>query len=191
EVDHLPGLGVEVTRPDLGSVLHLLDGSTGALATRFLRPLRSLVLVLPVVHDATYGWVGLVRHLDQVVILLAGDGQGLWQGLDPDLLTVSTHEADLAGTDAVVDAGLVSSYRRSLLVKIPCLLWFGTALRITRKRYLPGGDAPTRGNGRPKTSATPMRRQPEVTARCSTTRAHQRWSGGGRAPLARSVVAPM
>src|SRR3546814_11038186 len=105
-------------------LLHLLDRSTRALATRFLGPLRSLVLVLPVVHDPAHGWVGLVRHLDQVEILAAGDGQGLGQGLAPDLLTVGTQEADPPGEDAVVDAGPVTIFCQKHHVKFSVLPWF-------------------------------------------------------------------
>jgi hypothetical protein len=61
----------------------------------------------------------LSRDLHQVEIELTGPAQGLWQGLDPDLLTIRADETYLSGADAVVDPGLVvgrRSYRRSLLM---------------------------------------------------------------------------
>jgi hypothetical protein len=61
----------------------------------------------------------LGSDLDQIQVELAGACESFWQRLYPDLLTVSTDEANLAGTDPVVDPGLVvsrRSYRRSLLM---------------------------------------------------------------------------
>ena len=56
------------------------------------------------------GRVGVGRDLDQVELLLAGLGQRLGQGPDPELLAVGADEEDLAGSDAVVDPDLVCSY---------------------------------------------------------------------------------
>ena len=62
----LPGLGGEVARTNLGSILHLLDQNVGRLLARFLGPLGLFVLELPVVHDSAYRRIGLVGHLHQV-----------------------------------------------------------------------------------------------------------------------------
>ncbi|HSH46544.1 MAG TPA: hypothetical protein VK966_11940, partial [Longimicrobiales bacterium] len=71
---------------------------------------------------------------------MACDRERFGQWLDPDLLSVRTDEAYLAGADPIIDAGLVRSYRRSLL-STPVLLWLGNvvvvrtqALFHTRKR---------------------------------------------------------
>ena len=120
ELLHLLGLGVEVARADLGPVLHLLDDDVGALLARLLGLLGRLVLVLAVVHDPADRGVGLVGHLDQVEVQVPGDGQGLGQGPDADLVSVGSHQADLAGADPVVDPGLVvgrRSYGRSSFMR--------------------------------------------------------------------------
>ena len=137
ELLDLLGLGVEVAVPDLGPVLHLLDHDVGALATGFLGPLGGLVLVLAVVHDPTDRRVGLVGHLDQIELELAGHGQRLGQRSDADLLPVGRHQAHLAGSDPIVDPRLVvrgGSYRRSLLIdaQVLSVAWVGPVR--TRKR---------------------------------------------------------
>ena len=86
ELLDLAGLGVEVAAADLGPVLHLLDRRRWCSCGGFLGLLRGLVLELAVVHDPTDRRVGLVGHLDQVEVELPGDGQGLGQRLDADLL---------------------------------------------------------------------------------------------------------
>jgi hypothetical protein len=69
-----------------------------------------LVDVPAVVHDPADRRVGVGRDLDQIELLLAGPGQRLGQGADPQLLAVGADEEDLAGSDAVVDPDLVCSY---------------------------------------------------------------------------------
>jgi hypothetical protein len=88
-----------------------------------------LVLVPAVVHDPAHGWVGLVGHLDEVEAQFASLRQCLGQGLDAQLITFGTDEANLAGADAVVDLGFVAGgcYRRSLLVNA---LLFSLALGL-------------------------------------------------------------
>ena len=121
ELLDLAGLGVEVAGADLGPVLHLLDRDVGALAAGLLGLLRRLVLVLAVVHDPADRRVGLVGHLDEVEVQLTGDGECLGQRLDADLRAVGSDQADLTGSDAIVDPGLVvarrRSYGRSLLMR--------------------------------------------------------------------------
>jgi hypothetical protein len=61
----------------------------------------------------------LGRDLDEVEVELTGACESFWQRLYPDLLTVRTNEANLAGSNPIVDPGLVvgrRSYRRSLLM---------------------------------------------------------------------------
>ena len=159
----LAGLRVEVALRDLGPVLHLLDGDVAGLAPGLLGLLGRLVLVLAVIHDPADGRVRLSRHLDQVEVCRSGDGKGLGQGLDADLLTVRTDEPHLAGANAIVDPGLVvrrRSYRRSLLIdaQTPPYAWF---LRSGQ----PGGRPPKTTNGRrgKPTSATGRARATDRT----------------------------
>jgi len=77
KLGHLPGLGVEVARTDLGPVLHLLDPYMDRFTPRLLGPLGRIELELPVVHDAAHRWVGPGSDLDEVQVQLPGDGQGL------------------------------------------------------------------------------------------------------------------
>ena len=108
ELLDLAGLGVEVAGADLGPVLHLLDRRRWcSCLPGFLGPLGRLVLVLAVVHDPADRRVGLVGHLDEVEVELPGHGQRLGQGLDADLVAVGADQAHLAGSDAIVDPGLV------------------------------------------------------------------------------------
>jgi hypothetical protein len=61
----------------------------------------------------------LGSDLYEVQVEVTSTCESFWQRLDPDLLTIRTDEAYLAGTYAVVDPGLVvgrRSYRRSLLM---------------------------------------------------------------------------
>ena len=57
------------------------------------------------------GGLACRRHLDEVEIELAGDGECLGQRLDAELRAVGSDEADLAGSDAVVDPRLVGRRR--------------------------------------------------------------------------------
>src|SRR4029450_8044166 len=77
------------------------------------------VLVLAVIHDPADGRIRLGSDLDQVEIGFSGNGQGLGQGKNADLLAIRTDQPHLASADAVVDPGFVvgrRSYRRSLLI---------------------------------------------------------------------------
>ena len=82
------------------------------LAAGLLGLLSRLVLVLAVVHDTAHGRVRLGGDLDEVEIELPGDGQGLGQRLDADLLPVVSHQSDFAGPDPVVDPWLAVGRRR-------------------------------------------------------------------------------
>ena len=119
ELRHLPGLGVEVARADLGPVLHLFDARAGGLAPGLLGPLGGIELELAVVHDPAHRGVGVGGHLDQVEILLAGDVERLRQGFDPQLGPVGVNQSDLPCPDPLVHPVLggvmCSSYRASLL----------------------------------------------------------------------------
>ena len=66
-----------------------------------------LVLVLRVIEEARDGRTGLGSDLDQVEITLLSHLERLLRLDDPDLLAVLVDEADLADTDALVDARLV------------------------------------------------------------------------------------
>src|SRR4030095_2999517 len=86
-------------RPEL-QLLQL--GRSLRLARCLLLPL--FVLVLPVVHDATYGRVRGGGHLDQGQARLLREGhRGLW-GHHPELRPVGSDQADLAGADPLVYA---------------------------------------------------------------------------------------
>jgi len=78
--------------------------------------------VLAEVHDAADRGVGPGCHLDEVEVELTGDGEGLGQQFDAELFAVGVYEADLAGTDAVIDArigGGAGCYSTSLPVSWP------------------------------------------------------------------------
>ncbi len=64
-----------------------------------------LVAVLAVVHQATHGWDGRRRHLNQVKTALARHLQRLAGGQDAELLPVLVDDPHLADADALVDAG--------------------------------------------------------------------------------------
>jgi GNAT superfamily N-acetyltransferase len=107
ELEHLPGLRLEVTRPDLRPVLHLLDADTYGLSPGLLRLLRRVELVLPVVHDPADGRIVLGCDLDEIQVHLASQGQGLGQRLYPQLVPVRVHEAHITCANTVVDPHLV------------------------------------------------------------------------------------
>jgi hypothetical protein len=74
--------------------------------------LRGFVLELAVVHDPADRRVGHRGHLDEVEIVLPGEGKGLRQRLDADLRSIRADEADLPSSDPVVDPGLGVGRRR-------------------------------------------------------------------------------
>ena len=132
ELLDLPGLGVEVSGTDLGPVLHLLDQDVCGLLAGFLGPLGLLVLVLPVVHDPTDRWIGLVGHLHEVEVEVMGHCDRLREGTDADLVTFGSDEPHLACAYAVVDPGLLVGWRcycSSLLcvTQVPFLVGYGNA----------------------------------------------------------------
>ena len=96
-----------------------------------------------------------------------GDGQGLGQRLDPELLAVGVDEADLTGADAVVDPVLVGRRGGG---DATSLLSFGPA--VVRRSHRSGertarpGRRPRHGPGAPR------------------IRHRRRWPGGG-GPMAR------
>ena len=109
----LAGLRVEVAGSDLRAVLHLLDGDVRGLLAGLFGPLCRLVLVLPVVHDATHGRIRLVRDLDEVEVELLGDRECLGQRTDAQLLAVGSNEPHLTSANTLVVAGFVTRCRRS------------------------------------------------------------------------------
>src|SRR5579875_2664278 len=119
EAAHLACLRLEVARADLRPVLHLLDADAARLAAGLLRTLRLVELELAVVHDPAHRRGRHRRHLDEVEVHLAGDGDRLRKQLDPELLAVGVDEANLTGPDAFVHPRLVgdrgSGDRASLL----------------------------------------------------------------------------
>src|SRR5215204_7804771 len=175
----LASLRVEVALRDLRPVLHLLDGDVACLAPGFLGLLRSLVLVLAVVHDPADRRVGLRRDLDQVEVCLTGDRQGLRQRFDADLLAIRTDQPHLTGADAVVDPGFVvrrRSYRRSLLIDAQNLR---THVCWTFTTSHPGRKTTTRTPGKP-TSASGLDRCDRPT-RAHGARADEPVAGWGPA----------
>ena len=102
EVLHVAHLGVEIALADLRTELHFLDRDVDGLLPRFLGLLALLVAELAVVHDPAHRWVRHRRHLDEVEVLLAGQGEGIGQGLDAELAAVGADEANLTGADAIV-----------------------------------------------------------------------------------------
>ncbi len=111
ELLDLPGLGGKVAGTDLGPVLHLLDQDVRGLLAGFLGTLGLLVLVLPVVHDPTDRWIGLVSHLHEVEAEVTCHGNRLREGADTDLVTLGSDKPHLACADAVVDPGLLVGWR--------------------------------------------------------------------------------
>ena len=98
--------------PILGRYFISLMAIGAALAAGLLGLLRRLVLVLAVVHDPADRRVGHGGHLDEVEVLLPGEGERLRQGLDADLGSVGADQADLPSPDPVVDPGLGVGRRR-------------------------------------------------------------------------------
>ena len=108
ELDRPVDLGIEVADPDLGAEADLLEFDRSRATLGFLIPLGQLVLVLAVVEEPDDGRSGHRRDLDEVEIESSGHAQCVGNRLDPELVTVRTDEADLAGPDAVVDPVLLA-----------------------------------------------------------------------------------
>src|SRR4029450_10909761 len=129
------------------------------------------VLVLAVIHDPADGRIRLGSDLDQVEIGFSGNGQGLGQGKNADLLAIRTDQPHLASADAVVDPGFVvgrRSYRRSLLIDAqtpPSHVFRGLV------GLAPGPKTTTRTPG----SRRPLRADP---LRPIDPDAHGQWTGG-------------
>jgi hypothetical protein len=69
--------------------------------------LRLFVTELAVVHDPADGWIRQRRDFDEIEIQRAGHRQRFGKGLDSDLASIGTDEADLTRTNALVVPGLV------------------------------------------------------------------------------------
>ena len=106
----LAHLGVEVAPADLGPELDLLDRDVGRLLPGLLGLLGLLVPELAVVHDPAHRRVGHRGHLDEVELEPSGHPQRFGHRLDAELVAVGTDEADLTGSDAVVDAVLFAAF---------------------------------------------------------------------------------
>ena len=102
EVLHVTNFGVEIAFADLRAELHFLDRDLDGLLARFLGLLTFLVPKLSVIHDPAHRWVRHWRHLDEIEVLLTGEGERIWQILDSKLAAVCTDEANLTGADAIV-----------------------------------------------------------------------------------------
>jgi len=69
-----------------------------------------LVLELAEIHDPADRWFGQRRDLDEIEFCFIGKRQGLADRHDADLLAILADQADLGGSDFVVDAlGLILS----------------------------------------------------------------------------------
>ena len=166
--------------PILGRYFISLIDDVGALAPRLLGLLRCLVLVLAVVHDPADRRVGLGGHLDEVEVELTGDGECLGQRLDADLRAVGSDEADLAGSDAIVDPGLVGrrrGYCRSLHSKGCSSRVANTAIRKSRRRRTKSH--PCRACDRGSGSTSVDHGAPD-----------DRWRSGGRVGRCHTVRSP-
>ena len=111
ELVDLADLDVEVAPADLRPELDFLDRHVRRLAPGLLGLLGLLVPELAVVHDPAHRRVGHRGHLDEVEVESPGHLQRLGYGFDAQLIAVRTDEADLAGSDAIVDAVLLAVSR--------------------------------------------------------------------------------
>ncbi len=111
ELVDLAHLRVEVASADLRLELDLLDGDVRRFPAGLLGLLGFLVAELPVVHDPAHRRVGHRRDFDEVEVEFLGHPQRIGNWLDPELVAVRTDEADLTGTDAVVDPVLSALWR--------------------------------------------------------------------------------
>lgn len=71
-----------------------------------------LLIVFPFaeIHKPTNGRVAVGRHFDQVHLRLAGPGEGLVDIDDTDLLIVLVDQADLGGTNSLVEPQVFDDY---------------------------------------------------------------------------------
>ena len=96
------GFDAEIVGIDVGSKLDLLD----LQAMRFLsgQLLLALLLVdkLGVVHDTTYGWIGIRGDLDQVQPLGRRSLKRVFDGHNPQLLTVFVNQPHFDGIDVYI-----------------------------------------------------------------------------------------
>src|SRR6185436_13595553 len=95
---------------DLGPELHLLDHDLGRFALGLLALLLLLVLVALVVHDLAHRRIGVGRYFDEVEVGLPSHLQRCGERLHTELRTVGADEAHLAGSDPVVDPGVLCGY---------------------------------------------------------------------------------
>jgi hypothetical protein len=94
-------LEIEIVLIGARPELHLLQGGGVALALAGL--LLLLVLVPPVVHDATHGRSRAGRDLDQVEAYFLRLAERIFRSHDSELLAFVTNHANLRGPDHLVD----------------------------------------------------------------------------------------
>ena len=103
-------LGRVVVHVDLRSELHLLDDDLGGLAAGLFAPLLLLVLVALVVHEPADRRVRVRSNFHEVELCGPGDGDRFGERLDAELFAFAADEQHFAGSDAVVDPGVVCAY---------------------------------------------------------------------------------
>jgi hypothetical protein len=57
------------------------------------------VTILPKIHEPTNRRRGVRRYLDKIHAFCPGHINGIWEGVDPELITIVADDSDFAGTD--------------------------------------------------------------------------------------------
>src|SRR5690606_34755237 len=107
ELARVAHLELEVVTLDVGTELDLLDHGLVLSLLGLGFPLRLLVAVLAIVHDATDGRPRVRRDLHQVLVHLPRSPQRIGDGHDPQLSSIRSNDTHHRGADPIVDPHLV------------------------------------------------------------------------------------
>ncbi|BDZ53410.1 hypothetical protein GCM10025870_04830 [Agromyces marinus] len=138
EADGALHLGLVVVLVDLETEPNLLEDRVRLVAPGFLRLLRSLVLVLAVVHDLDDRRTGVRRDFDEIEVGLLREPQCHLDLHDADLLSARAHEADLGDADTVIGTRIADA---CLLYSNWCSSSSGNGCRPTTRAEIQRDDA--------------------------------------------------
>lgn len=89
---------------NLRTHLDFLDVNDMTILLRVFRPFRNLVPVLPVIHDAAHGWLGIRRNLNKIEPRLLGMAESDIYGNNTVLSTLVIYQSDRRNPDLLVDS---------------------------------------------------------------------------------------
>ncbi len=110
EFSRVPDLGLKIVGVDVRSKANFLELSLLLLFAGLPLFAALLITEFPVVHQTSYGWVGIRRNLDEIKSLVSRRLERFHRGNYSELIAFFIDQAYFSNADAFVDAHRSGAY---------------------------------------------------------------------------------